>query len=122
MPSATIWPALVSASTLRRWAASSASGSNGFGVLEVLLAMTFSLISGEGCHSTAIATARTRPWAERGGFPFSQNGECPGRRRCGAALPKGSGVGIGGMTRSDLIKRLAAANPHLYTRDLERIV
>ena len=26
------------------------------------------------------------------------------------------------MTRSDLIKRLAAANPHLYARDLERIV
>src|SRR4051794_25580442 len=28
----------------------------------------------------------------------------------------------GGMTRSGLIKRLAAANPHLYARDLERIV
>jgi integration host factor subunit beta len=26
------------------------------------------------------------------------------------------------MTKSDLIKRLAAANPHLYTRDVERIV
>jgi integration host factor subunit beta len=26
------------------------------------------------------------------------------------------------MTRSDLIKRLAEANPHLYTRDVERIV
>ena len=26
------------------------------------------------------------------------------------------------MTKSDLIKRLAAANPHLYARDLERIV
>ena len=26
------------------------------------------------------------------------------------------------MTRSGLIKRLAAANPHLYARDLERIV
>jgi integration host factor subunit beta len=26
------------------------------------------------------------------------------------------------MTRSDLIKRLAAANPHLYARDIERIV
>ena len=26
------------------------------------------------------------------------------------------------MTRSDLIKRLAAANPHLYLRDVERIV
>jgi len=26
------------------------------------------------------------------------------------------------MTRSGLIKRLAAANPHLHLRDLERIV
>jgi integration host factor subunit beta len=26
------------------------------------------------------------------------------------------------MTRSDLIKRLAEANPHLYMRDVERIV
>jgi integration host factor subunit beta len=26
------------------------------------------------------------------------------------------------MTRSELIKRLAAANPHLHARDLERIV
>ncbi len=26
------------------------------------------------------------------------------------------------MSRSDLIKRLAAANPHLYVRDIERIV
>lgn len=26
------------------------------------------------------------------------------------------------MTRSDLIKRLATANPHLYPRDAERIV
>ena len=26
------------------------------------------------------------------------------------------------MTRSDLIKRLADANPHLYMRDIERIV
>ena len=26
------------------------------------------------------------------------------------------------MTRSGLIKRLAAANPHLYARDIERIV
>ena len=26
------------------------------------------------------------------------------------------------MTRSDLVKRLAAANPHLYARDIERIV
>jgi integration host factor subunit beta len=29
---------------------------------------------------------------------------------------------IGGMTKSDLIKRLADANPHLYLRDIERIV
>jgi integration host factor subunit beta len=26
------------------------------------------------------------------------------------------------MTKSDLVKRLAEANPHLYTRDVERIV
>ncbi|MCB2011006.1 MAG: HU family DNA-binding protein, partial [Geminicoccaceae bacterium] len=26
------------------------------------------------------------------------------------------------MTKSDLIKRLAEANPHLYLRDIERIV
>ena len=26
------------------------------------------------------------------------------------------------MTKSDLVKRLAAANPHLYTRDVERLV
>ena len=26
------------------------------------------------------------------------------------------------MTKSDLIKRLADANPHLYLRDIERIV
>ncbi len=26
------------------------------------------------------------------------------------------------MTRSELIRRLAAANPHLYQRDIERIV
>ena len=26
------------------------------------------------------------------------------------------------MTKSDLVKRLAKANPHLYTRDVERIV
>ena len=26
------------------------------------------------------------------------------------------------MTRSELIKRLADANPHLYTRDIQRIV
>ncbi|MCS6780869.1 MAG: integration host factor subunit beta [Geminicoccaceae bacterium] len=26
------------------------------------------------------------------------------------------------MTRSDLVKRLAAANPHLFQRDVERIV
>ena len=26
------------------------------------------------------------------------------------------------MTKSDLVKRLADANPHLYTRDVERIV
>jgi integration host factor subunit beta len=26
------------------------------------------------------------------------------------------------MTKSDLVKRLAAANPHLYLRDVERIV
>lgn len=29
---------------------------------------------------------------------------------------------IGGMTKSELIKRLADANPHLYLRDIERIV
>src|SRR3954462_11556887 len=29
---------------------------------------------------------------------------------------------IASMTRSELIKRLAAANPHLHLRDLERIV
>jgi integration host factor subunit beta len=29
---------------------------------------------------------------------------------------------IGGMTKSDLIKRLAEANAHLYVRDIERIV
>ncbi len=28
----------------------------------------------------------------------------------------------GAMTKSDLIKRLAEANPHLYQRDIERIV
>ena len=33
-----------------------------------------------------------------------------------------AGRRIGGMTKSDLIKRLAEANPHLYVRDLERIV
>lgn len=26
------------------------------------------------------------------------------------------------MTKSDLVKRLAAANPHLFQRDIERIV
>ena len=26
------------------------------------------------------------------------------------------------MTKSDLVKRLAAANPHLYMRDIEKIV
>jgi integration host factor subunit beta len=26
------------------------------------------------------------------------------------------------MTKSDLVRRLAEANPHLYTRDVERIV
>ena len=33
-----------------------------------------------------------------------------------------AGRRIGGMTKSDLIKRLAEANPHLYVRDIERIV
>lgn len=32
------------------------------------------------------------------------------------------GEGIPAMTRSELITRLAAANPHLYQRDVERIV
>ena len=30
--------------------------------------------------------------------------------------------GFEGMTKSELIARLAAANPHLYQRDVERIV
>jgi integration host factor subunit beta len=30
--------------------------------------------------------------------------------------------GIGGVTKADLIKRLADANPHLYMRDIQRIV
>jgi integration host factor subunit beta len=38
--------------------------------------------------------------------------------RAGGAASTGSG----GMTKSDLIKRLADANPHLYLRDIERIV
>lgn len=31
-------------------------------------------------------------------------------------------MGFNGMTKSELIARLAAANPHLYQRDVERIV
>ena len=46
--------------------------------------------------------------------------QVPLRRRSGAA--EGWDAGIGGMTRSGLIKRLAAANPQLYLRDIERIV
>lgn len=33
-----------------------------------------------------------------------------------------SGEGDSPMTKSELIARLAAANPHLYQRDMERIV
>jgi integration host factor subunit beta len=33
-----------------------------------------------------------------------------------------SGEGESSMTKSELIARLAAANPHLYQRDMERIV
>jgi len=42
------------------------------------------------------------------------------------ALPTGASLGepTGGasMTKSELIQRLAEANPHLYLRDVERIV
>jgi hypothetical protein len=39
-----------------------------------------------------------------------------------SALEKGWDAEIEGMTKSGLIQRLAAANPHLYARDIERIV
>ena len=35
---------------------------------------------------------------------------------------RGRPRGFEGMTKSELIARLAAANPHLYQRDVERIV
>jgi hypothetical protein len=37
-----------------------------------------------------------------------------------SALEKGWDAEIEGMTKSGLIQRLAAANPHLYARDIER--
>ena len=55
-------------------------------------------------------------------FPFSQNEECSGTALLRSALEKGWDAGIEGMTRSGLIQRLAAANPSLYARDIERIV
>ena len=36
--------------------------------------------------------------------------------------PLGGPRRVGGMTKSDLIRRLAEANPHLLVRDIERIV
>jgi integration host factor subunit beta len=50
-----------------------------------------------------------------------------GTLRAAKASPVAGGDGISGfetpaMTKSDLIKRLAEANPHLYLRDIERIV
>ena len=58
--------------------------------------------------------------ARRGAASQSVRKQVPLRRRRGAA--EGWDAGIGGMTRSGLIKRLAAANPQLYLRDIERIV
>ncbi len=58
--------------------------------------------------------------ARRGAASQSVRKQVPLRRRSGAA--EGRDAGIGGMTRSGLIKRLAAANPQLYLRDIERIV
>ena len=58
--------------------------------------------------------------ARRGAASQSVRKQVPLRRRSGAA--EGWDAGIGGMTRSGLIKRLAAANPQLYLRDIERIV
>jgi len=37
-------------------------------------------------------------------------------------INSGCGRGATNMTKSDLIKRLAEANPHLFLRDIERIV
>jgi len=45
-----------------------------------------------------------------------------GRMGNGGRMPATQWGGPLGMTKSDLIKRLAAANPHLYLRDVERIV
>src|SRR5579859_200466 len=82
-----------------------------------------------------------------GGFgrPFSFGASLPGRRsvrkkpfklkglltlagRFGRLLPLASGMKssfpgkVGPMTKSELILRLAETNPHLYQRDVERIV
>jgi integration host factor subunit beta len=42
--------------------------------------------------------------------------------RIGVRRATATDVRTSAMTKSDLIKRLAEANPHLYLRDIERIV
>ena len=46
----------------------------------------------------------------------------PGTALLRSALEKGWDAGIERMTKSGLIQRLAAANPYLHARDIERIV
>jgi integration host factor subunit beta len=45
---------------------------------------------------------------------------------CGARVASAADIlasrRVSGMTKSDLIRQLAEANPHLYQRDIERIV
>ena len=42
---------------------------------------------------------------------------------CGAGMASVAAIlAKSGMTKSDLIRQLAEANPHLYQRDIERIV
>src|ERR1700723_4609804 len=43
----------------------------------------------------------------------------PARR--GARKPKGHGAGLA-MIKSELVQRISAQNPHLYQRDVEKIV
>lgn len=62
--------------------------------------------------------ASSRPVCLTPKQPFGTVAQIAPVRRAGSL----NGHRIGGMTKSDLIKRLAEANPHLYLRDIERIV
>ena len=77
-------------------------------------------------HLAALSLLTTGSHGRRAGaslIKFRKSNEASGGAALlRSALEKGWDAGIERMTKSGLIQRLAAANPYLHARDIERIV